>query len=169
MALIFECRYTRCSCRYSGNIAQRYFRNNKQSMRSAGAQQTHARGNLLCSPRAFLLSGSYFSAILAILTAGNRTHDEIRESSAHIVRMRAHRFTSCFSRYSEASLRDISYITGDPFAALAGGKHTRVEIRCSHRALLSWFTVRFCPCSPRAFVSAHRALFSCPAHIFQQS
>ncbi len=53
---------------------------------------------------AFVLSGSYFSAILAILTAGNRTHDEIRESSAHIVRMREHRFTSCFF--------DIFYITG---------------------------------------------------------
>ena len=81
-------------------------------MRSAGGRQTHAHGNPLFSPRTFLLSGSYFPAILAILTAGNRTHDEIRESSAHIVRMREHRFTSCFFRYSEASLRDISYITG---------------------------------------------------------
>ena len=46
----------------------------------------------------------------------------------------------------EISHSDISYIISDPCIALAGGKHTRVEIRCSHRAL-----------------------FSCPAHIFQQS
>ena len=46
----------------------------------------------------------------------------------------------------EISHSDISYIISDPCAALAGGKHTRMEIRCSHRAL-----------------------FSCPTHIFQQS
>ena len=46
----------------------------------------------------------------------------------------------------EISHSDIFYIISDPCAALAGGKHTRMEIRCSHRAL-----------------------FSCPAHIFQQS
>ena len=46
----------------------------------------------------------------------------------------------------EISHSDISYIISNPCAALAGGKHTRMELRCSHRAL-----------------------FSCPAHIFQQS
>ena len=46
----------------------------------------------------------------------------------------------------EISHSDISFIISNPCAALAGGKHTRVEICCAHRALLS-----------------------CPAHIFQQS
>ena len=45
----------------------------------------------------------------------------------------------------EISHSDISYIISDPCATLAGGKHTRVEIRCAHRALLSWFTAHFSP------------------------
>ena len=46
----------------------------------------------------------------------------------------------------EISHSDISGITNNPCAALARSKRMRVEICC-----------------------AHRALFSCPAHIFQQS
>ena len=46
----------------------------------------------------------------------------------------------------EISHSDISGITSNPCAALAHGKRMRVKIRCSHRAL-----------------------FSCPAHIFQRS
>ena len=82
-------------------------------------------------------ANTFGRAALREENANKSAHNEIQISMRTWRSFSSAAAQGAFVVIPEISHSDISGITSNPCAALARGKHMRVEIRCAHRPLLS--------------------------------